>query len=73
MNMKGMMGLYLMAAMMSDGQRKEEWQPQARPKPQPKKPQPKKQIIPKGLKCFDIDGIEVWAINEKNARRKLKK
>jgi hypothetical protein len=26
----------------------------------------------KGLKLFNIDGVEVWAINEKNARRKAK-
>lgn len=26
----------------------------------------------KGLKLFIIDGAEVWAINEKNARRKAK-
>lgn len=27
---------------------------------------------PKGLKLLNIDGVEVWAINEKNARRKAK-
>jgi hypothetical protein len=27
----------------------------------------------KGLKLFNIDGVEVWALNEKNARRKAKK
>lgn len=26
----------------------------------------------KGLKLFNIDGVEVWAINEKNAKRKAK-
>lgn len=25
---------------------------------------------PKGLRMFNVDGVEVWAINEKNARRK---
>lgn len=29
-------------------------------------------LTAKGLKLFNIDGIEVWAINEKNARRKAK-
>ena len=29
--------------------------------------------IPKGLKMFEIDGMQVWAINEKNAIRKAKK
>ena len=28
---------------------------------------------PKGLKLFNVDGIEIWAINEKNARRKAGK
>lgn len=27
----------------------------------------------KGMKLFNIDGVEVWALNEKNARRKAKK
>lgn len=26
----------------------------------------------KGLTLFNIDGIEVWALNERNARRKAK-
>jgi len=26
-----------------------------------------------GMKLFNVDGIEVWALNEKNARRKAKK
>jgi hypothetical protein len=27
----------------------------------------------KGMKLFNIEGVEVWALNEKNARRKAKK
>jgi len=34
---------------------------------------PKKVPKPKGLQMFNIDGVEVWAINEKNARRKAAK
>lgn len=34
---------------------------------------PKKPIIQKGMKKFIIDGVEVYAINEKNAIKKLKK
>lgn len=33
----------------------------------------KPQFIPKGHKRFIIDGIEVYALNEKNARRKVAK
>jgi hypothetical protein len=32
-----------------------------------------KQIPEKGLRKWNIDGIEVWAINEKNAIRKITK
>lgn len=39
------------------------------PKNTPRRPAPP----PKGLKMFDIDGVQVWAINEKNARRKAEK
>jgi hypothetical protein len=28
---------------------------------------------PKGMNPFIIEGIEVWALNEKNAKRKAKK
>jgi hypothetical protein len=27
----------------------------------------------KGMTLFNIEGIEVWALNEKNAKRKAKK
>lgn len=33
---------------------------------------PKEPPKPKGLKQFHIDGVEVWAINQKNAERKAK-
>lgn len=41
------------------------------PAPQPKKRKPPPR--PKGLKPFEIDGQTIWAINEKNARRKAGK
>lgn len=37
------------------------------PAPQTERPRPN------GLKRYVIDGVEVWALNEKNARRKVAK
>jgi len=33
-------------------------------------PEPKQKPQPKNLKLFNIDGVEVWALNKKNAIRK---
>lgn len=40
--------------------------------PQKYEPSPLKDIKPKG-KLFIIDGVEIYALNEKNARRKFNK
>ena len=34
---------------------------------------PKQKVLPKGIKPFVIDGVEVYALNKKNAIRKAKK
>lgn len=68
--MKSMYMMAMMAAMLEGGMQPDGRTSIHRPAPQPK---PKKDIKPKGLQMFNIDGIEVWAINEKNARRKAAK
>jgi hypothetical protein len=42
-------------------------------KVRPKSKGPLKPVIPKGAKVYVIDGIEVIAINQKNAERKVAK
>jgi|LakMenEpi03Aug12_release.lakeMendotaPanAssembly.Ray.scaffolds.fasta_scaffold17891_22 hypothetical protein len=68
-SMKSLLGLYMMSAMFGAEQVFAGEKPKHRPAPEP---QPK-DIIPNGLKKFKIDGVEVWAINERNAKRKAKK
>lgn len=34
---------------------------------------PKKKVIPKGCKYYTIDGVTVWASNEKTAIKKVEK
>lgn len=68
--MKSMYMLAMMAAMFEGGMSPHGSTSIRRPA---KEPKPKKDIKPNGLKLFNIDGIEVWAINEKNARRKADK
>ena len=36
-------------------------------------PRKKTRLIPKGCKVFNIDGIEVIALNEKSAKKKISK
>lgn len=67
--MKSLGLMYAMAAMMGGGLIADRSSVDAskvdgKPKEPPK---------PNGLKKFNIDGVEVWAINEKNARRKAAK
>jgi hypothetical protein len=68
--MKNIAALLAMAAMFDDGSMFGNGTSIHRPA---KEPKPKKDIKPNGLQKFNIDGIEVWAINEKNARRKAAK
>jgi hypothetical protein len=57
------LSLMLMAAMMSAGYSQGiEYLPPTKREPTP----------PKGLKKFNIDGKEIWALNLKNAIRKSK-
>jgi hypothetical protein len=70
----GALGLYAFAMMASSGLPPifETEDPNEGIKRKDHKSKPVKYIPGKGMRMFNINGVEVWAINEKNAIRKAK-